>query len=132
MVKQLKAFILSAFVMLGISACASTGGGTSAESDYFQMTEFTAFEGGVIGKKLLYKPNESNHITIDADGTWKGTWNGSPIFGEWEWDDAAFCRTINTGEPDCQTVEMSSTYDSLRFTRDRGKGPSWIMLFGQN
>lgn len=121
-----KTLLISSFIALGISACAGTGGGSSVKSGYFKINELTAFEGGVVGKTLW---SGSNYVLIDKNKTWNGEWGGKKIFGEWGWEDGAYCRTINTGKRDCQMIEMSEKYDEIRITRNRGAGRVFKMRF---
>ncbi len=122
-------FPLVATAAISISACQTTGGQSSAA--YLPITTLSAFEGGVVGKTLIHSKNKSNTVVIAGEGTWSGKWNGETIAGEWVWEESAYCRTINDGKRDCQQIEMSDKFDSIRMTRNRGKGDSWVMLLSQ-
>jgi len=72
-----------------------------------------------------------NFITVRADGTFDGTWEGEPIAATWEIRDDFFCRTLTeffiesrTGEEDCQLWEKMG--DTITAARDRGMDGSFM------
>ncbi len=126
---SIRSILFVSLVTLGISACETTGGGTVKETSYFEITKLSAFEQGVVGKKLWYEANK--HVVIKNDRTWVGDWDGKEIGGEWVWEDGAFCRTMATRPRDCQQFEMSDNFDGVRVTRDRGAGKSFTYWFNR-
>ncbi len=126
---SIRSILFVSLVTLGISACQTTGGSAANETSYFKITELSAFEMAVVGKKLWYKSNK--HVVIEDDGTWIGDWDGKKIGGEWVWEDGAFCRTMATRPRDCQQFEMSDNFDGVRVTRDRGAGKSFTYWFNR-
>lgn len=65
-------------------------------------------------------------LTVSADGAISGRAFGREVAGRWTWRDGYFCREMSWGNQDlggnCQMV--TRTGDRLRFTSDRGAGPS--------
>ncbi|WP_029134483.1 hypothetical protein [Sedimenticola selenatireducens] len=115
--------ILPAVIMipLFVSACQTSSGTKTADTDYTRIDSIAVFNETVVGKKLEYKTDHV--VTISPNGTWRGDWGGDVIHGGWKWVDGAFCRTINTGKSeDCQQFELSNNRDSLRVIRNRGSG----------
>lgn len=123
--------LLAAFALLvplALGACQTTGSSEPGVT-YNPIMSQTAFEGGVVGKKLVSSKSAADSFVIAADNTWGGTWGGSAINGTWKFEDGAFCRTINTGADDCQIFALSSMFDSVKVTRERGNGASYVLKF---
>lgn len=66
-------------------------------------------------------------LRILPDGQITGQAMGTPVSGNWRWQDGYFCRDMQWGkrpiDPNCQLVEVKGT-DVMRFTVDRGAGDS--------
>jgi hypothetical protein len=63
-------------------------------------------------------------LTVTPDGTIQGRAFGTPVTGQWNWNDGYFCRDLFFGEDDlgfnCQLVQVNG--ETLRFTSDQGQG----------
>jgi hypothetical protein len=63
-------------------------------------------------------------LTVTPDGTIQGRAFGTPVTGQWNWNDGYFCRDLFYGEDDlgfnCQLVQVNG--ETLRFTSDQGQG----------
>jgi hypothetical protein len=63
-------------------------------------------------------------LTVTPDGTIQGRAFGTPVTGQWAWDNGYFCRDLFLGEDDlgfnCQLVQVNG--ETLRFTSDQGQG----------
>ena len=63
-------------------------------------------------------------LTVSADGAITGRAFGTPVSGQWNWNDGYFCRDLFYGEEDlgfnCQLVQVNG--ETLRFTTDQGQG----------
>ena len=111
---------LIAAAIMGLSACAGTA---PTESGSTALTTEAAFRTAIVGKTLTFA---GNTLTINADNTISGPWDGSGIIGTWYWDDAYWCREVAVGGVerglDCQAWTTTGT--EATFTRDRGAGNS--------
>lgn len=115
---------------LGLAACQTTGGMKSDPANTFaQITTEEAFIDSVVGKQLFYKADKANSIVIAEDRTWAGNWNGKAISGEWEFKVGYFCRTMVDAEKDCQKFELSKSQDTVKVTRNNGRGKSFIYTY---
>lgn len=115
-----KSFILFATVCM--SACSGTTA-VDATSGTTALTTEAAFRQAIVGKTLTFN---GSSLTINADNTISGPWDGSGITGTWYWDDAYWCREVAVGGVerglDCQA--WTTTGSEATFTRDRGNGNS--------
>ncbi len=63
-------------------------------------------------------------LTVASDGSITGRAFGTPVTGQWDWNDGYFCRDLFFGEEDlgfnCQLVQVNG--ETLRFTTDQGQG----------
>ncbi len=63
-------------------------------------------------------------LEVRADGQITGRGLGSPVSGQWRWQDGYFCRSLYWGErdlgTDCQAVQREG--DEMRFITERGAG----------
>ncbi len=63
-------------------------------------------------------------LTVTADGDIEGRAFGTPVTGEWAWDEGYFCRDLFWGDENlgfnCQLVQVNG--ERLRFTSDQGTG----------
>ena len=88
-----------------------------------RITDQGAFLGAVEGRELSYP---GARLQVTPGGQITGSGLGTPVTGQWRWEDGFFCRTLFWGARDlganCQMVEASG--DRLRFTSDRGAGQS--------
>lgn len=63
-------------------------------------------------------------LEVTPAGEIRGRAFGTPVTGEWRWQDGYFCRDLFWGERDlganCQEVRVNG--DRVRFISDRGQG----------
>ena len=63
-------------------------------------------------------------LTVTPDGAIQGRAFGTPVTGQWAWDNGYFCRDLFWGDDDlgfnCQLVQAHG--ETLRFTSDQGQG----------
>lgn len=120
--------ILTATACSVFVGCGATPDGISNNSDtgYTQVTETEI--SNYFGRKFSL---DGNHIVLNEGGTFDGTWKSEPIEGTWEMKDGYWCRVLTVffdapkkGIEDCQLWEAKG--DTVRGTRDRGKGISFI------
>jgi len=127
---QKKTMLILAALTMALAACQSSGDNASKnETSYMHLKTQEAFEGGVIGKTLNLSDGDS--VVIAKDGTWAGSYKEKAIGGTWKFVDGYWCRTITDGKESCQQFAMASTFDSIKVTRDMGKGKSFMYTIGK-
>lgn len=79
---------------------------------------------GLINGKALTRFGIS--LNVSPKGAIKGKAFGTPVTGNWNWQNGLFCRDMAYGSTEipanCQLVERKGS--TLRFTSDAGKGDS--------
>lgn len=128
MIKKNFTFFAACLSLGFLSACQTTT--EESEVTYTQITTETAFIGGVVGKPLFLDSKVKGTVIISADKTWSGEVGPMKMKGTWEWKDGYWCRTLEGSPDDCQKYEMSSRYDAVRVSRDKGNGKVWIYKIG--
>jgi hypothetical protein len=67
-------------------------------------------------------------LTVTSDGTIQGRAFGTPVTGQWNWNDGYFCRDLFYGEDDlgfnCQLVQVNGETCASPATRDRASMPT--------
>lgn len=124
--KNILAIAMAILTLTFLSACQTTGSSGKSSVAYNKITSESAFIGGVVGKTLLVGGKADQSVVIAKDNTWSGDISGKKMAGTWKWDNGYWCRTMDGGKDDCQEFAMSSMFDSIKVTRDMGKGKSWI------
>lgn len=112
------------YLRLAVAAIALAGiWAPAAMADYTRIKTEADFRKLVVGKKLWL---DKNNFVIRANGRLRGKFSGQTVKGLWEWREGYWCRTLT--EPrqntDCQTWSVDGK--SLRVTRQRGKGKSFV------
>lgn len=81
-----------------------------------------AFRAKVVEKRLVYE--RGGTVVFLRDGTFAGDFAGSPVTGEWRWDDdnARVCHQLSIGEKkydrDCRVPEVDRR--KIRFVQEDG------------
>lgn len=87
------------------------------------VREKSEFVGLISGKALT---SFGISLTVSPGGAIKGRAFGTPVTGNWNWNNGLFCRDLAYGNteiaPNCQLVERKGS--TLRFTSDAGNGDS--------
>jgi hypothetical protein len=100
--------------------------GVAAAEEFKPIRDRKDFLSLVEGRTLQLRLFRIN-LSVNADGTIKGSALGWDVTGAWNWKDGLFCREMDwSGTPipfNCQLVEARGD-DELRFTVDGGKGES--------
>ncbi|MBN8292007.1 dihydrodipicolinate reductase [Rhodobacter sp. NTK016B] len=93
----------------------------SAVLAFEPLTDGSEFRRLVFGNDLT---RLGVRLQVRADGRITGSGLGQPVYGEWEWRDGYFCRTLfwdgDDLGADCQLVLRDG--DRLRFVTERGAG----------
>jgi hypothetical protein len=94
-----------------------------AMADFTPVTSREEFMSILEGRELrlgLF----SIRLTVNPDGTIRGSAMGWDVEGTWAWEEGYFCREMDwSGSPipfNCQLVEVRD--DKIRFTVDKGAG----------
>ena len=107
-------FVLSAIVAFASSPALAEFSVVEDQSDFVEIVE----------GKALKRPFVK--VELSAEGAISGYGATWPVTGAWTWEDGYFCRDLFWGgDPlgyNCQQVETAG--DRIRFTSDRGAGPS--------
>lgn len=102
------------------------GGGAAAAQDFRPVTERSAFLDLLDGRSLRLALF-AIELDVTADGKINGRALGSPVTGQWTWQDGYFCRRMDWSGTEiaqnCQLVEARGRSE-MRFTVDRGAGDS--------
>ena len=80
------------------------------------------FRAMVVGRTITFDGGSS---IINADGSTTGKLNDrGDYYGAWQWSGGYYCRNlvIEGSETGTNCLKMEISGDTLRFTRDRGKG----------
>jgi len=116
--------LASAFAVLSLAACETmpTASAPAASMSATRITTAEQFNRLIVGKRLTHQ--ETNFLTIAADGTMSGEFFGEALVGTWQWQDQYWCRTLTTVRPgsDCQAWEINGK--EITVTRQRGTGGS--------
>lgn len=121
----MKQFIALAVCTASLAGCAETPQtAPEATTPQLAIQEEAEFRATIVGKTLTF---QGNSLTVNADGTLSGPWDGSGIQGTWVWDNGAMCREASIGtrelDPDCQTFVVNGS--TVTVTRNRGAGQSF-------
>ncbi|WP_108816584.1 dihydrodipicolinate reductase [Loktanella sp. Alg231-35] len=99
------------------------------EIDWLRVNTAREFRECVTGRVLT---GDGLKFIISPDGKISGTAGGKSFSGAWVWRDGFFCRTAELeGEDlgaDCEVIEVARGL--MRYTRDKGTGPSAIVDIG--
>lgn len=103
--------------------CVLCFSGSAAVAEFAKVSDQSEFLRYVSGKTLT-RPLVKLQVTQDGRIEGKGArW---PVSGEWTWRNGFFCRGLEWGGDDlgynCQEVRVKG--DRIRFTSDKGTGPS--------
>lgn len=102
----------------------------SDELDWQRITTEQMFRDYISGRHLI---GACLKFVIHADGRIDGMADGQRFSGRWVWRDGLFCRVVEVeGEQlgaDCELIETSKGL--MRYTRDKGAGPSAIVEIGE-
>ena len=108
-------------ISLGIAIVALSGvPEAQAEDEYKRILKEEDFLEKLIGKRLIY---ESGAVVIFLeDGTFGGSFSGSPVWGEWQWREDRICHQMNIGEKrykvECKVPQIGKK--RIRFIREDG------------
>lgn len=110
----MKAFALAALMAAPLPALAE---------GFSPVREKSEFMGLINGKSLT---RFGISLNVTPNGAIQGRAFGTPVTGNWNWQNGLFCRDMAFGATEiaanCQTVHRNGT--TLRFTSDAGKGDS--------
>jgi hypothetical protein len=106
---------------LALAAASLLAAETAAAEQFQPLRDQRAFVGLVQGRDLT---RFGIRLEVTPAGEIKGSAFGTPVTGEWRWQDGFFCRELYWGErdlgPNCQEVQVNG--ETLRFISDRGEG----------
>lgn len=96
---------------------------SSAQAEFAKVADAQEFRALVAGKTLT---RPLIRLQVSPAGLISGTGARWEVTGSWQWLDGYFCRDLFWGGDslgyNCQEVQVSGR--RIRFTSDRGKGPS--------
>jgi hypothetical protein len=106
---------------LALAAASLIAAETAAAESFQPLRDQRAFVGLVQGRDLT---RFGIRLEVTPAGEIKGSAFGTPVTGQWRWQDGYFCRDLYWGErdlgPNCQEVQVNG--ETLRFISDRGEG----------
>lgn len=95
--------------------------GTAAAEAFNVVSSRDTFVSLVQGRELR---RFGIRLTVTPEGEIVGRAFGTPVTGQWDWENGYFCRDLFYGEEDlgfnCQLVQVNG--ETLRFTTDQGQG----------
>ncbi|MBL4666408.1 MAG: hypothetical protein JKY04_03445, partial [Sneathiella sp.] len=77
----IKYLVMPTVALFVLAGCQTTD--TGSETVFTPIKTASAFDGGVVGKKLILSTDDKRSIVIAANHTWAGTWGGKGIGGNW-------------------------------------------------
>jgi hypothetical protein len=106
---------------LALAAASMIAAETAAAEQFQPLRDQRSFVGLVQGRDLT---RFGIRLEVTPAGEIRGSAFGTPVTGQWRWQDGYFCRDLFWGErdlgPNCQEVQVNG--ETLRFISDRGEG----------
>lgn len=106
--------------VLAIAAAVLLAGPATAE-EFRTISDENSFLTALKGRALT---RFGIRLAVTPEGRIEGRAFGTPVTGDWRWQDGYFCRSLFYGAqdlgPNCQQVKLKG--DTLRFISDRGQG----------
>ncbi len=111
-----------------LAACVAALGASPAFADFKRIKTESQLQ-PLIGKK--FHDEHGNWFRWNANGSMSGHLeNGKTFAGAWKWHKGFVCRNARIGGSelgtDCQKIEFDGK--RMRYTRNRGRGESSIMI----
>ena len=94
--------------------------GAAYADDFEPIEDEDAFRDEIVGKRLVYE--RGGTVIFLEDGTFGGDFSGSPVTGEWRWDEKRVCHQLSIGakryDYDCRMPEIDRR--KVRFIQEDG------------